>query len=367
MKKNKVNKSNQDSRITHYSQNSTDVMERRIMIAFALVLVAVFAVVIFGKASGKLSNDVYSVKSDSLNSKYATDKVSKPESEAPSENTDSAMDYSHSIICWGDSFSDNNANSTNFYTYYLSDFLNQRGADIDAVFSSGIEGDTVPVIAAKQGGMPMLAQPFVIPAQTTSVEISLKNNLGGAVLIQDKLNSGLNPCSIAGVEGTIDYRNGKLCFTRSKAGNEIKINTPTTVVTNAMKNIKDYTAVFFFGGDCTKYTPDELVFMYKEMIKFHNNDKYIIVGSITGNEKKLAPYEQALSAEFKNHYINLREYLMTDVYNDYEIKISTADAKALRAGSVPPTFILNGKRLSDQGSGILADLLFDKLLQLEII
>lgn len=366
-KKNDDNLKNQSFKNIYYMQNRTYILERRIIAFFMALLLIIAGIIVFSRVSDKFYTDEYIVKSDSLNSKYMNSQAQKQNKEASAKASENEVDYTNSIICWGDSFSDNSANSTNFYTYYLSQLLSERSADIDVVFSSGIEGDTVPVIAAKQGGMPMLAQPFVIPAQVKSVEISLKNSLGGTVLIQDKLNSGLNPCTIAGVEGTIDYRGGKLCFTRSKAGKEIKITTPATVVTNVMQNIKGYTAVFFFGGDCTKYNPPELVSMYKEMIKFHNSEKYIIVGSITGDEKTLAPYEEALAKEFKTHYINLRDYLVTNVYNDYEIKISTADAKALRSGAVPPLFILNGKRLTDTGSEILADLLFDKLLQLEII
>lgn len=376
MKKNKSNNTDKNSidsireqnlKKLYYIRNRSNILERNIIAVFFLFLLIIVGTILFVRVSGRFSADDYSIKSDSLGSKYTDTKPSEQNDITVAETQEEQFDYKNSIICWGDSFSDNNANSTNFYTYYLSQLLSERYTEIDSVFSSGLEGDTVPVIAAKQGGMPMLVQPVVIPAQATSVEISLKNRLGGTVLIQDKPNSGLNPCTIAGVKGTIDYRGGKLCFTRSKPGKEIKITTPTTVVTNTMQNIKNYTAVFFFGGDCTKYNPPELVSMYKEMIKAHNNDKYIIIGSITGDEKTLAPYEKALSQEFKNHYINLRDYLVTTVYNDYEIKISTADAKALRSGTVPPSFILNGKRLTDQGSEILADLIFDKLLQLEII
>lgn len=351
----------------YFIQNRERIIERRIIIALVAFLVILAGYIAVNKYAGTPASQQYKLRDDSLNSKYLDNKKPADGTDNTSADEEAAFDYSKSIICWGDSFSDNNANSTNFYTYYLSQKLMEVGADIDSVFSSGLEGDLIPVIAAKQGGIPMLAQPMTIPAAKESVPITLKSTLGGNVILQDKLNSGLNPCTIAGVEGVIDYRNGVLSFTRQEAGKEVKIATPTTVVTNAMANIKDYTAVYFFGGDCTKYTPNELVSMYKKMIAFNENEKYVIIGSITGSEETLSPYEQALTKEFKSHYINLRAYLTSDVFNDYEIEITANDAKALRTGSVPPSFVLNGKRLSDQGSEILANLLFDRLLQLELI
>lgn len=351
-----------------YTQNRTLIIERRIIAALIIFLILLMGFIAAYRILGISEQSRYSLREDSLNSKYLDNKRVPSSTENEDDgNVEAAFDYSKSIICWGDSFSDNTANSTNFYTYYLSERLTQVGADIDSVFSSGLEGDAVPVIAAKQGGIPMQVQPFTIPAGTSSVEISLKSILGGNIILQNKLNSGLNPCTIAGVEGTIDYSSGKLSFTRSAPGKEIKVTAPATVVTNAMSNIKNYTAVYFFGGDCSKYTPDELVSMYKSMITFNGNDKYVIIGSITGDEETLTPYEEALTKEFKNHYINLREYLTGNVFNDYDIKITSNDAKALHKGSVPPSFVLNGKRLSDQSSEILANLLFDRLLQLELI
>jgi hypothetical protein len=356
----------------YYLQNKPRIIEHHIIIVTIVVFILLIGYIVANKFIAKPASAKYTLKSDSINSKYLDDKLMRHDTDsAADENSataDTEADYSKSIICWGDSFSDNTANSTNFYTYYLSELLNRRAADIESVYSSGLEGDNIPVIAAKQGGIPMFVQPFVIPASSTeNVPITLKSTLGSNILLQDKLNSGLNPCTIAGVEGTIEYHNGKLCFTRSKSGDAVKVETPTTVVTNAMANIKNYTGIYFFGSDCTKYTPQELVSMYKKMVNFNNNDKYIIIGSVCGDEATLAPYEDAMSKEFKSHYINLRQYLTEDVFNDYEIKITASDAKALKTGSVPPSFIFNGNKLSDTGSQILADLIFDKLLQFDAI
>jgi hypothetical protein len=359
-----------DEKKLYYMRNRSEIVEFRIVVALIVLFVLLIAAIVAIKLGGVKQASQFTLKQDSMNSKYLDNKSTSEASsgdEHSNESDEAAFDYSKSIICWGDSFSDNTANSTNFYTYYLSEELTQIAADVNSVFSSGLEGDSVLAIAAKQGGIPMQVQPFTIPATKTPVEISLKSSQGGSVLLQDKLNSGLNPCTIAGVKGTIEYHNGKLSFTRATAGNAVNVEIPETVVTNAMTNIKGYTAVYFFGGDCTKYKPAELVNMYKKMINFNGNEKYIIIGSVTGDEKTLTPYEEALAKEFKSHYINLRSYLTGDVFNDYDIKITSSDAKALKSGTVPPSFILNGKRMSDQGSEILAKVLFDKLVQLDLV
>jgi hypothetical protein len=345
----------------YHIQNRMKIMERNITIILILCFVALIAFIAVSRAVQPSEQVQYKLHTD----------LSKNDTSKDVENNDSEdddFDYSKSIICWGDSFSDNTTNSTNSYTYYIYELLNNTNTEIDGVYSSGIAGDSIPVIAAKQGGMPMFAQPFEIPASSKqSVEIELKNSTGANVLIQDNLNSGLNPCKIAGVEGTIGYVKGKLCFTREQDGKAIDLTEPAIVQTNAMLNIKDYTSVYFFGGDCTKYQPDEVVNMYSSMVEFTGNDKYIIVSSITGDAKTLQPYEKALEEKFGEHFINFREYLVSDVYDDYEIKLNNKDVAAIKQGIVPPSLIMNGSKLSDQGSKILADLIFNRMRQLDMI
>lgn len=348
-------------------QNRTDIIVRYFVIVLILLFAALIAYICLSRS--KSSQNMYSnISASGIKTDVKIDKTkAEPNAKTDKDDKEAAFDYSKSIICWGDSFADNTANSSTFFTYYLSENISNHALDINSVFSSGLEGDTVPIIAAKQGGIPMKVQPFTIPADKTPVPIELKSILGGNVILQDKLNSGLNPCQIAGIEGTIEYKQNKLSFIRSDAGKAVTVAEPTTVVTNAMSSIKGYTGVYFFGGDCTKYTPNELVNMYKKMVAFQGNDKYLIVGSVTGDSQKLEPYEKALEQQFASHYINLRKYLTREVFNDYEIKITGNDAKALQSGTVPPSFTLNGKRLSDQGSKILADLIFDRLIQLDLI
>jgi preprotein translocase subunit SecG len=344
-------------------RNRAKIIERNIIIVLVLFLIALIAFIVLSRTVTHSEQVQYTVHT---NLAKKTDTV---KSDASAEdNEEEAVDYSNSIICWGDSFSDNSANSTNSYVYYIYDLLSDTVTDIDGVYSSGIAGDGITAIAAKQGGIPMYAQPFEIPASSAqSVEIELKNSLGENVIIQDKLNSGLNPCEIAGVEGTIDYRRGKLCFTRSQDGTAKKLTDPTIVQTNAMLNIKDYTAVYFFGGDCTKYRPNEVVDMYSSMVDFVGNDKYVIVGSVTGDESTLQPYEKAMEDKFGDRFINFREYLISDAYDNYEIKLNSKDIAAIRQGSVPPSLIMNGSKLTDQGSKILADLIYHRLRQLDLI
>ena len=356
-----------------YLQNKTAITEKRIIIFLTVMLVLLIGFIAADKFFNIIPHADYSLNRNSLNSKYLDAKEgfedTSPGSTAEDSVTSSgAYDYGKSIICWGDSFSDNSANATTFFTYHLSEKLTNIGADVNSVIASGLEGDKIQVTAGKQGSIPMMVQPFKIPASVSPVEIRLKSYLDNEdILLQDKTNSGLNPCTIAGIDGSIEYSGGKLCFKRSQPGKEINVSTPTAVVTNAMANIKDYTGIYFFGGDCTGHTPEELTEIYRDMIKLNGKDKYIIIGSVTGDEETLAPYEQALMSEFKSHYINLREYLTSDVYNQYSIEINSNDAKALRSGSVPPSFISNGKRLSEKGNEILAELIYEKLQQLDLI
>lgn len=349
-------------------QNRTAIIERNIILVLVVFLILLVAYICFDKTVNTNKN-VLGIKETDMNSKYLDkNKVDADKSgnNGDESNDELAFDYSKSIICWGDSFSDNSSNSTNFYTYYLTEQLMEIETDINGVFSSGVDGDNMEAIAAKQGGIPMFVQPCSIPADDKSVPITLKNSLGSTIILQDKLNSGLNPCTISGIEGEVYYVNGKPSFIRSKNGNAYDVKTPTTLVTNAMSNIKGYTGIYFFGADYGKYTPEQVVDIYKSMIKFQGNQNYIVIGSVIGTKTKLEPYEHALEDAFGNNYINLRAYLTEDVFNDYEIKINSKDAKALSDGSVPPCFILNGKRLSDSGSKILADLVYNKLAYLDL-
>jgi hypothetical protein len=107
--------------------------------------------------------------------------------------------------------------------------------------------------------------------------------------------------------------------------------------------------------------------MYSSMVDFVGNDKYVIVGSVTGDESTLQPYEKAMEDKFGDRFINFREYLISDAYDNYEIKLNSKDIAAIRQGSVPPSLIMNGSKLTDQGSKILADLIYHRLRQLDLI
>lgn len=191
----------------------------------------------------------------------------------------------------------------------------------------GVGGETSHTIAGRAGGLRPIVQPsFTIPATVTaSLEFEIKVDNGNLFDCKDLTidNANVNPCSINGITGTLikGSANGKYTFTRAEAGEEVVINRPTTLVTNLSRR-KGNVLIIYMGQNDGNYNKDylELVERCRKTVDIAQTDRYIILGMTTGSyntngNDDRKNMEEAMYKEFGRHYINLREYMATPIYD----------------------------------------------------
>lgn len=270
------------------------------------------------------------------------------------ENTPADPDGPVPISCWGDSYTIASDYSTPSYVAYLS-----RNA-VRLCYNLGVGRGSLEDIAARQGGVPLIVAPMDIPARMNYVEIAITNDYGHVPNIDFDKNSGFNPCKITGIEGIISNFYGTYKFTRSKSGFEQIVLEPTPVYTKAMELRRDDITVFFIGSTDNLSNAAQTVEIYKKMSSFLNTGKYLVVGPIKGDVKKIKEINTALSDAFGNKFLDLYSYLYNDAPKEYKITINEKDRQSIELGNLPANYI-NNKSFSKQGAEIVGKKIFDVL------
>ena len=294
--------------------------------------------------------------------------------------------YLPGIICWGDSLTLGSSGNISYpsvlKTYidtYFCDIYDFRSTIENADEFARLKWDeykvSVPVInmgagpessytvLGRCGALPyVLGADVTIPAGSDPVEIALRSPGGQVVEPLTGGDVGVNPVTIAGVEGTltISYNSRtakyRYYFSRSTAGEEIKIPKGTELETASFGQYEDYIHVVWIGTFGELKDPDDLVSQVKTLLsrQAKNPERFIVLGlcSVNGNNTRtyLDSIDTAMMQAFGNRYINVRKYLCEDGLADAGITPTVQDRSRLASGLVPASFIatsgsqeLNGK------------------------
>ncbi len=238
------------------------------------------------------------------------------------------------------------------------------------VYIMGNDGETPESIAAKQGGVPMYADPFMMPSDQTPVKITLKNEYGTTIVPILKNNGGLNPCTIGGIEGTISTDDeGNTYFTRTEEGFPLIIGARAEIVTRAMQNRSGDITVMFLQELPEDYSPYRYAEILEKMRDYHNLEGggkcfYVISPVLNTDREKAAELDSLLEESFGVYYLNAREYLCGEALEKYDIKIrGYEDEAAVERGQVCSEFLTSKNNLNLYGMYAIADLLTERLNQ----
>ncbi len=278
-----------------------------------------------------ISDDVYNI--------YAHDYSFKAnvygEEATPNMENNPTPEGSPTPFCvWGDTF----CLSKNSRTPSTSAFISKYTGRI--IYSVSNESDTLKMIAARQGGMPMLVTPCDIPAKKETIEITLSNELGEDIQPNLSKNGGLNPCSINGIGGMITEYDGKYYFTRDASGFEELVLKPTPVTTRAMSLRRDDIQIIFVGNANNLYPePEKNIEVINKMVDYTTSKDYIVVGPVIGDDEAVTQINSAYEKAFGDHFVNLKEFLLNEnIYKEYGLSLKEADLSVLRSGKFPETF-----------------------------
>ena len=301
-------------------------------------------------------------------------------------------DYDGRIVFWGDSltqgiFTGFNDVSSMPYPERVGEILNCE------IKNYGIGSEMAYQIAGRQGGLPVYAyatedEPFTIPADTTPVEICLYNEtvdelysttnfigIGAQGLFQ-----GINPITVGGVEGTVEWVEGSnYTFTRLEAGEEVTLTEMTLVETFGMKDKRedDIMVIWIGHNDCPEAYDtekfDEIIGYIDAMIEYAGTEKYVVMGLMA---ERYVPGYAEINAAIKAHmeekgegekFLDIRTYLADPQHlEDLGIEPNKWDIEWMEKGWIPES--LQSEKMDVQGYSLHLnqqgyDLVAEKLVQ----
>lgn len=289
--------------------------------------------------------------------------------------------YLPGIVCWGDSLTAGSSGNVSYpltlqkyINAYLCDIYDLRYsvdnpesyARVDwedykisiPVVNLGAGQEDSTTILGRSGVVPyVVASDLVIPAGTESVPVSIMSENGKTVAPLTAGNAGVNPVTIAGVEGTLTrtanaqgWSQYSYQFTRLEEGAETPVAKGTEIVTACTEEYRDYVHIVWLGTYGEFTNPETLVAETEALLsrQTENSDRYLVIGPCTykGSWDPLQTYsmdaiDSAMLQAFGNRYINLRKYLIEDGLRDAGITATKNDTTNISQGKVPDSFRSN--------------------------
>ncbi len=311
--------------------------------------------------------------------------------------------YLPGIVCWGDSLTAGSSGNVS-YPLTLQKYINTYFSEIYdlrysvespenysrvnwesykisiPVVNMGSGQESSATILGRSGVLPYVVKSdFVIPAGVESVTISLVSENGKTVTPLMAGNAGVNPVTIAGVEGTLTRASGSQStwsstyqFTRLEEGEETPVTKGTEIVTACKEEYRDYIHIVWLGTYGDYKNAETLVQETKALLQRQtaNSDRYLVIGpcTIDGSwynvkASTLDAIDSAMLQAFGNHYINLRKYLLEDGLRDAGMTETKTDTSNISSGKVPDSFRSNasGADLNGAAYNLIGKLVYERM------
>ncbi len=273
------------------------------------------------------------------------------------------------ITCWGDGLTMGNGSDGPSYPEILSQLAHLT------VHNMGVKLEDSATIATRQGGRYIVLNDITIPSTTNPIQIGTSNNLINnafeSVSLLKNGDVGINPVSIAGIEGTLSITEDRPAiyyFTRHFEGDEFSIQEPTPLLTAASQEHNKDITIIFIGQNGGYETIDQLIDQQMSMIEHLGHDKYLILGLTTGTGNSRAELEQRLSELYGEKFINLREYLVTDGLNDANLQPTEDDLANIAIGKLPASLLVDEGIVGNSiYHKLIAEKILDKILELNYL
>lgn len=267
------------------------------------------------------------------------------------------------IVCWGDSLTYGQGGNGITYPSVLGE---KTGLE---VINYGIQGETARQIGIRMGVWPMSVGAFEIPAETAPVEVSLWQ-WGEDPIMMRLGDCGINPCYIAGVEGTLSYaaEENKYYFTRTEEGDAIAVMDQTEVETYASGDKNPSDIIVLFAG--TNLPPDkdtvgELIQMEHQMIEYLGSERYVVIGLTSKTLiEDVELINESLAEAFGEHFLDIRSYLLENGLRDAGIEPTKKDQRNIAKGEIPPSLRVDEVHGTEDFYRIIGECVYRKLIDL---
>lgn len=379
-------------------------------VVIGVILVAVLIGLAYGylsvqkriEAEDALLSDIHSDQRQELSNARQESKAQI--NQTYQQHLDVLAQYLPGIVCWGDSLTTGSSGNVS-YPHTLQKYLDVFLCDIyDLRYSlDTVEGlsmmdwddykISIPVvnmgagredtatILGRSGVAPyVISEKFVIPAEVESVTVSIKSEDGKKVTPLIAGDGGVNPVTIAGVQGSLTRISGSKSwsknsyqFTRLEAGAEVSVEKGTQIITSSADAYRDYIHIVWMGTYGRFSNANQLVNETKELLRRQNinTDRYLVIGpctydgtwSASGYSRNMEAIDSVMLQAFGDRYINLRKYLMEDGLRDAGLSTTNQDKLSISKGQVPNTFRSNasGADLNGVAYELLGKLVYDRM------
>lgn len=333
-----------------------------IVLAAVFIAIAVFSV-IKGSASFMKETSGITTEEDYVrySHEYNKDNVYGEEQTPNMENYPSENFENIPIACWGDEICIAPSN----YVPSFSAFISRNTSRI--VFNMAIANCSLESMGGRQGGLPIYVMPCDIPAKKSSVEVALRNDYRDDLKLDFSKNAGLNPCSVNGITGVISEFDGTLKFTRDKSGFEEIILEPAVLTTRAMEYRRNDITIFFLGKASSYDNIEKAIDIYGRMTGYLGTDKYIVVGPIVGDLKKIEAVNAALESKFGDKFLNLYNYLLNEAHTENSLTLSAKAKENINKGILPENYFEGNNHFNKLGAEIAGNKITEKLNELEYV
>lgn len=279
------------------------------------------------------------------------------------------------ISCWGDSLTYSYTEEGKSWPQMLQEKLGNK----TTVNNFGLGGDTAADTAGRFGAVPFVLTedvnadgitPIKIKSSTDYLSqlmkyIGVGDGVNGSV---NTVNSGINPCYIGGVKGSLYYEDGSFIFEPEDKTQKVTAAAGTPIITNASLNNRDDLQIFMiganggFGDSSTTYA-----LLEKQMVDYISSDvkKYIVIIG-----PKTHVYGMSIRENlFGDNCLNLYKYFRdADALTADGVVLTETDKADIAAGNIPKSLMRDDNvHLNAKGYELLADKVYEKLNSLGYI
>lgn len=264
------------------------------------------------------NNDVQVEASTQQATEAPTTAPAQPATEAPTPAptqppTQAPAPQIPGVVCWGDSITYGFGGQGTTYPDTLRELLNGRGYNVPVV-NNGICGETTYTILARTGKINFyLKDGATMAAGTNYGEVNVTVDGGQFLNLCGWSTEGLNPVSIGGVMGNLSAAGGsgeKYGFTRFDSSAEMNLGAGAEIVSYGRYGYPGYVNILLMGQNGTYSSDEDLLEQNQMFVNGLDNDKYIIIGLLTGDNNQRDHYDAIMEQRFGRKYISMRKELI---------------------------------------------------------
>lgn len=372
-----------------------------LVVAAVGLLAAMFAV----KARINAEDELLKAESDSQRQELSNARKDNLDAIQVAYDADleAVRQYLPGIVCWGDSLTTGSSGNASYpgtlqkyidtylcdiYDFYSTVENAQDYTRLDwtqytvsiPVVNMGSGMETSDTVLGRSGVVPyVISRDFEIPADGEPVQIQFTSGDGKQVKPLTAGSAGLNPVTIAGVEGTMTLETNveswgqSYYFTRSTPGQAVEVEKGTQIISGSTDAYKDYIHIVWLGTYDNLLDPAKLVSDTRELLsrQAQNPDRYLVLGPCTirgswtsADVTVMDAIDSAMLQAFGNHYVNVRKYLLADGMTDAKFTATKEDKTAIQQSMVPISFRSNsttGADLNGTAYRLIGKLVYERM------